>query len=189
MPHVTHTLKHLGWQFEFTSQKPAKTQTYYAEYETPFGFAVCVATDEALVSLLITDHRMTGKIVKDVAKQYGCIPIKKPTVTDPYLKKVLKPNKQLRRVQMVGTPFQLKVWETLLSIPEGETRSYLDIAKHINKPKAMRAVGGAVGQNPVCYLIPCHRVIRSDGGIGGYGGGLGVKRKMLAHEGLPQFLK
>jgi O-6-methylguanine DNA methyltransferase len=82
-----------------------------------------------------------------------------------------------------GTSFQMKVWRELQKIPFGKTISYRELAKRIGKPKSARAVGGAVGKNPVSILIPCHRVIASDGTLGGYSGGLSIKQKLLAHEG------
>jgi O-6-methylguanine DNA methyltransferase len=81
-----------------------------------------------------------------------------------------------------GTEFQQQVWEELLWIPSGETRSYAEIAESIKKPKAARAVGGACGANPIPVLIPCHRVLAADGKIGGFSGGLEWKRKLLALE-------
>ena len=81
-----------------------------------------------------------------------------------------------------GTPFQQEVWKALLRIPYGETRSYRDIAQSVGSPKAVRAVGGANGKNPVPVIVPCHRVIRSDGNLGGYGGGLDIKRELLDLE-------
>lgn len=81
-----------------------------------------------------------------------------------------------------GTSFQMDVWQALLQIPAGETRSYADIAAAVGKPDAVRAAGAANGANPVAVLIPCHRVIRSDGGLGGYAYGLDRKRRLLAWE-------
>lgn len=86
-------------------------------------------------------------------------------------------------IDVAGTAFQEAVWRELRKIPPGETRSYAEIAAAIGKPKAVRAVGTANGDNHVCVLIPCHRVIRSDGTLGGYGGGVGRKKKLLASEG------
>ncbi len=86
-------------------------------------------------------------------------------------------------IDVQGTAFQEKVWRELRKIPLGETRSYADIATAIGDPKATRAVGTANGSNPVAVLVPCHRVIRSDGSLGGYAGGLDRKRKLLAAEG------
>lgn len=82
-----------------------------------------------------------------------------------------------------GTPFQMKVWHTLRSIPYGETWSYGELARRIRKPAASRAVGAANGQNPLPVIIPCHRVIGANGSLTGFGGGLPIKRKLLALEG------
>ena len=81
-----------------------------------------------------------------------------------------------------GTPFQRSVWETALRIPYGQVQSYGWIAREIANPNAVRAVGGAMGANPLAIIVPCHRVLRSDGGLGGYAGGLHWKRKLLAME-------
>lgn len=83
-----------------------------------------------------------------------------------------------------GTEFQRSVWEALRRIPVGETRSYAEIAADVGRPGAVRAVGQANGANPVALVVPCHRVIRSDGSLGGYGFGLDTKRWLLAHEGV-----
>lgn len=90
------------------------------------------------------------------------------------------------RLHLIGTTFQLKVWKALLSIPQGSVTTYGDLALLIGCPKAVRAVGNAVGKNPVSLLIPCHRVIRSDGSIGGYHWGVGRKKRILEWEGKHQ---
>tara|TARA_B100000579_G_C22492815_1_gene693192 strand:- start:392 stop:661 length:270 start_codon:yes stop_codon:yes gene_type:complete len=79
---------------------------------------------------------------------------------------------------MKGSKFQIKVWKYLKTIPKGQVKTYLDVAKAINRPKAVRAVANAVGKNPYAPKIPCHRVIRSDGSIGGYSGPGGIKTKI-----------
>jgi methylated-DNA-[protein]-cysteine S-methyltransferase len=83
-----------------------------------------------------------------------------------------------------GTPFQLRVWQALRAIPFGAVRTYGDVARDIGQPLAMRAVGQANGRNPLPIVIPCHRVIAGDGTIGGYSGGLHVKHRLLALEGV-----
>ncbi|MFH1277368.1 MAG: methylated-DNA--[protein]-cysteine S-methyltransferase [Candidatus Eisenbacteria bacterium] len=82
-----------------------------------------------------------------------------------------------------GTPFQRNVWSALRRIPPGEIVSYGELARRIRRPRAARAVGAANGANPVSLVVPCHRVVRSDGDLGGYGGGGERKRKLLEHEG------
>ena len=81
-----------------------------------------------------------------------------------------------------GTPFQLSVWRAIVEVPYGETRSYAELAQRVKRPTAYRAVGAANGANPVPIIVPCHRVIASDGKLGGYGGGLETKRRLLAFE-------
>jgi O-6-methylguanine DNA methyltransferase len=86
-------------------------------------------------------------------------------------------------LDMRGTPFQLDCWRALLAIPYGETRTYADIARAVGRPQGFRAVGMANNRNPIAIVVPCHRVIASDGTLCGYGGGLDVKRKLLQLEG------
>lgn len=82
-----------------------------------------------------------------------------------------------------GTEFQLACWRALLAIPYGETRTYADIARAVGRPQGFRAVGMANNRNPIAIVVPCHRVIASDGTLCGYGGGLDIKRKLLELEG------
>lgn len=86
-------------------------------------------------------------------------------------------------IKLTGTTFQKSVWKALGRIPYGQTRSYLDIAKMIKKPKAVRAVGTAIGNNPIGIILPCHRVIRSDGKIGEFAWGVKIKKQLLKFEG------
>lgn len=86
----------------------------------------------------------------------------------------------------VGTPFQRKVWHGLATIPMGTTWSYAELARHIEEPTAVRAVGAANGRNPIPIILPCHRVIGSDGKLTGFGGGLPLKQWLLEHEGAGQ---
>jgi O-6-methylguanine DNA methyltransferase len=99
------------------------------------------------------------------------------------IEKPLK-DKEPKTFLLVGTHLQQSVWKALLEIPRGETVSYLDLAIKIGKPKAYRAVANAVGANPISPLIPCHRVVRKGGALGGYYWGTEVKAKLLQEEGL-----
>lgn len=85
-------------------------------------------------------------------------------------------------LNLQGTPFQVKAWQTLSEIPYGKTFSYADQAKKMKAPKAVRAVGTANSKNPICLIIPCHRVTRSDGTLGGYAGGIQIKQRLLELE-------
>jgi O-6-methylguanine DNA methyltransferase len=109
-------------------------------------------------------------------------------VLAPYLRELEEYFSGQRRVfsfplDLRGTEFQLKCWRALLDIPYGETRTYRDIARAIGHPRAFRAVGMSNNRNPVAIVVPCHRVIASDGSLCGYGGGLDIKRKLLELEG------
>ena len=88
------------------------------------------------------------------------------------------------RLLMIGTTFQQAVWQQLARLAPGQTISYAELAGRVDKPRAARAVGTACGANPVPILVPCHRVLASDGGLGGFAGGLAVKRALLAAEGV-----
>ena len=87
---------------------------------------------------------------------------------------------------MVGTEFQCAIWENILAIPSGETISYAELAKRAGRPRAVRAAGTACGANPVTVLVPCHRVLASNGGLGGFGGRLSTKKKLLKAEGFQE---
>ncbi len=89
---------------------------------------------------------------------------------------------RLPELDLRGTPFQLAVWHALLEIPWGEVRTYGELARLLSRPGCARAVGGANHENPVAILVPCHRVVQAGGRLGGYGGGLPVKRWLLGHE-------
>ncbi|MDC0032426.1 methylated-DNA--[protein]-cysteine S-methyltransferase [Pelagibacteraceae bacterium] len=90
------------------------------------------------------------------------------------------------RKKLIGTDFQIKVWNSISKIPKGKVKTYKELARSIRKPKASRAVANACGKNPFPIKIPCHRVIRSDGRLGGYSGkgGIKTKRKLLRNEGV-----
>jgi AraC family transcriptional regulator of adaptative response/methylated-DNA-[protein]-cysteine methyltransferase len=92
-----------------------------------------------------------------------------------------RPERPVRLV-LIGTDFEVRVWEALLAVPMGRAVSYADIARHLGKPDAARAVGSAVGRNPISFVVPCHRVLRADGGLGGYHWGLTRKRAIIGWE-------
>jgi methylated-DNA-[protein]-cysteine S-methyltransferase len=93
------------------------------------------------------------------------------------------------KLDLIGTDFQKKCWNALLTIPYGKTRSYADIARQVGSPRAFRAVGQANHDNPISIIVPCHRVVTSSGTLGGYGGGLETKDKLLKLEGATGFQK
>jgi methylated-DNA-[protein]-cysteine S-methyltransferase len=119
--------------------------------------------------------RFPGEIIRDDRKNKNVLN---------QLKKYLKGELQRFncKLDFKGTPFQKKVWSALAKIPYGQTRSYKEIARSIGYPNAFRAVGNANGRNSIPLIIPCHRVIENNGGLGGFGHGIGVKRRLLELE-------
>ena len=144
--------------------------------------------DTPVGRLYISDdgEKITGISTDDKSSEVKSVYIKTDLISKA-MKQLDEYFKGLRReftfpLQMEGTDFQRKVWAALLEIPYGETRSYGQIAKMINDPKACRAVGGACNRNPIMIVIPCHRVIGCDSSLTGYAGGLEVKEKLLTLE-------
>lgn len=153
--------------------------TYYTEIDSPIGPLLLSAEDSALTGLYFS----TG------GKARGADPswTRDDTRFDTARKQIDEYFEGRRKtfdldLAPKGTAFQQSVWGALLEIPYGETRSYLDIAQRIGNPKAVRAVGGANGNNPIALVVPCHRVIGSNGALTGFGGGLDTKRHLLQHE-------
>ena len=154
----------------------------FAVADTALGRLLVAATDKGICSLNFDDDeaRLRRRFPNaTILADDGSIA---PLVAQA-LSQIDKPGVHELPIDVRGTAFQERVWAELRKIPPGETRSYADIAAAIGDPKATRAVGTANGSNPVAVLVPCHRVIRSDGSLGGYAGGLERKRKLLAAEG------
>jgi methylated-DNA-[protein]-cysteine S-methyltransferase len=148
--------------------------TCYAYYESPIGLIEVGATDDAVISLYFVDERKP-----DAAANVVCAEAVRQLAE--YFEGAREDfNLPLA---LTGTEFQKQVWTELTAIPYGQTVSYGDLARAIGKPSAVRAVGAANGDNPVSIIVPCHRVIGSDGGLTGYGGGLSRKEWLLKHEG------
>jgi len=149
---------------------------------------IAVADDEGLRLLEFIDRRGTERELSALRKRLrtNVVPGKqrhleavRAQLTDYFSGKNLKVDIPLAPV---GSPFQLRAWKILQSIPVGETRSYSWMAKRLGDENARRAVGRANGTNMICIIIPCHRVIRADGTLCGYGGGLWRKKWLLEHE-------
>ena len=147
---------------------------YLAYYDSPIGLIEVGGTETAVNTLYFVEQPQPE------------------AVATPYLSEAIRQLAQYfaqtRRefdlnLAPKGTDFQQTVWQQLLTVPYGRTVSYMDIANALDKPKAVRAVGAANGQNPISVIIPCHRIIGSNGKLIGYGGGLWRKEWLLRHEG------
>jgi AraC family transcriptional regulator of adaptative response/methylated-DNA-[protein]-cysteine methyltransferase len=134
---------------------------------TPFGRVLVASSARGVVAVLFADHK--ERALTDLKRRFPQASYKrKATLLQEEALACLRGQGKKARLHLKGTPFQLKVWEALLSIPPGALAPYSAVAQALRRPKALRAVGAAVGQNPIAVLIPCHRVIQKSGAFGGY---------------------
>jgi AraC family transcriptional regulator of adaptative response/methylated-DNA-[protein]-cysteine methyltransferase len=158
----------------------------WTRVETPFGEAVLAAHGERLCALSFLAEGLDAALA-DLAERWPGADLRQDQDGLAPLVQALAdrfgsgPRRPLALL-LQGSPFQLKVWEALLRIPEGRVVAYGDLARSLGEPGAARAVGSALGRNPIAYLIPCHRVIQASGALGGYRWGLDRKRALLALE-------
>ncbi len=160
----------------------------YREFGSPLGNLIAGVTDKGCCLLEFHDRGGIDRIRRRVEKRYKCDMV---VGTDDMLDQLESELDQYFQgslhvfsapLDLKGTPFQMAVWKQPLCIPYGQTRSYGEIAALLGKPSGSRAVGGANGENYVAIVVPCHRVIQSDGGLRGYGGGLWRKKHLLDLE-------
>jgi AraC family transcriptional regulator, regulatory protein of adaptative response / methylated-DNA-[protein]-cysteine methyltransferase len=162
----------------------------YGFHASPFGEALLIATERGLAGLAFVDEdkgQTRQDALADMMQRWPKARyVEKPARTVPHARQIFTPGEWQRekpvRLVMIGTDFDVRVWEALLKIPMGRAVSYTDIARHIGAPSASRAVGSAVGRNPISFVVPCHRVLRGDGSLGGYHWGLTRKRALIGWE-------
>jgi AraC family transcriptional regulator of adaptative response/methylated-DNA-[protein]-cysteine methyltransferase len=156
-------------------------------HPSPFGKALVMATDYGLAGLAFADEGQEASALADMMGRWPRATYQEDAAGTKALASRIfdprrwKPDTPLR-VVLIGTDFEIRVWETLLKVPLGCATTYSDVARHIDKPKAARAVGAAVGKNPISFVVPCHRVIGSSGQLTGYHWGLTRKRAILGWE-------
>src|SRR3954463_7972119 len=159
----------------------------YGFHHSPFGTAIVIATDRGLSGLAFADPGEEMTALADMTRRWlNATYVEDHEGTAPLAQRIFdtklwRPDQPLR-VVMIGTDFEVRVWETLLKIPMGRAVSYSDIACNINSPKASRAVGAAVGKNPVSFVVPCHRALGKSGTLTGYHWGITRKQAMLGWE-------
>lgn len=159
----------------------------YGFHPSPFGQALAMSTARGLCGLAFAD---TGEEVAALADMRTRWPnatyVEDPAATAPLVSRIFNPtawrDDQPLRIVFIGTDFEIRVWETLLRIPMGRATTYSSIAAHVGKPKAARAVGAAIGKNPISFVVPCHRVLGKSGDLTGYHWGLTRKRAILGWE-------
>jgi AraC family transcriptional regulator of adaptative response/methylated-DNA-[protein]-cysteine methyltransferase len=162
-------------------------QIFYGFHPTPFGYCLLAVTDRGICHLSFVQNGERTKAIKSLKERWENATITvAPAQTRPLVDQIFNPIKNGKprplHLFLSGTNFQIKVWEALLKIPAGSVASYEDIAARLGMPKASRAVGNAVSQNPVAYIIPCHRVVRKLGEFGNYRWGAARKKAMLGWE-------
>lgn len=147
-----------------------------ARFRSPLGWLTIEATDQGVFGLTFGERGPAQPAVSALAR--GHLEAARAALADYFAGRP----PSLPALDLLGTDFQRQVWRALLDIPWGEVRTYGELAAALGRPGAGRAVGAANGRNPVAILVPCHRVVAAGGQLGGYSGGLGVKRELLAHE-------
>lgn len=161
----------------------------YGVQPTPFGYGIIALTQHGICELDVrTRYEEAALAAAALPKKWPqAVLVEDAQATAEVAHKAFADGQSAVRslpLHLRGTNFQLKVWQALLHIPEGALTTYSTLAGAVGLPKAVRAVGSAVGDNPIAFLIPCHRVLRKDGGIGGYASGIARKQAMLAFEAL-----
>lgn len=159
----------------------------YGCHISPFGIALVMATDRGLAGLAFCDPGGEPATFEDMSRRWpNAAYVEDMAATAPYAGRVFDPAKwrgeEPLRVVLIGTDFQVQVWEALLGIPMGRARTYSSIAAEIGAPRASRAVGAAVGANPLSFVVPCHRALGKSGALTGYHWGITRKRAMLGWE-------
>jgi len=159
----------------------------YGFHPSPFGHALVMATPRGLAGLAFADPGAEAATFADMQRRWPKARyVEDARATAPLARRIFDPKlwraEQPLRVVLIGTDFEVRVWETLLRIPMGRAATYSDIAAKVCTTKAARAVGAAVGKNPVSFVVPCHRVIGKSGNLTGYHWGLTRKRAMLGWE-------
>lgn len=166
---------------EFARQGAGLT-IHFGWFDSPFGEALAMATDRGLCGLAFVEDCGRSAAMADLRARWPRAAYREaPDRIAPWIDAAFAGRGEAA-LHMIGAPFQIKVWEALLRVPSGHVTTYSEIAQAIGTPRAVRAVGTAVGRNPVSFLIPCHRALRKSGALGGYHWGLPVKRAMLAWE-------
>lgn len=162
-------------------QRGKDLKIYFGEIETPFGMATVAETDIGICSFSF-DLLSIDKFKKEYSEAvFINKTLNNALSLQAYFKQWEIPNTPIS-IDLIGSPFQIQVWKALLQIPSSNLLAYQNIAAMINKPKAVRAVGTAIGKNPIAYLIPCHRVIKSDGNMGNYRWGTERKIAINTYE-------
>lgn len=167
--------------------KGSGLQIRYGYHPSPFGLALVMITDRGLAGCAFADAGEERACFEDMARRWpNAIYVEDSAATAPYAERIFDPARwnsdQPLRVVLLGTDFQVRVWQSLLKIPMGKAVTYSHVAQDIGQPTASRAVGAAIGANPISFVVPCHRALGKSGALTGYHWGITRKRAMLGWE-------
>ncbi|MGV1907395.1 bifunctional helix-turn-helix domain-containing protein/methylated-DNA--[protein]-cysteine S-methyltransferase [Agrobacterium cavarae] len=167
--------------------KGSGLQIRYGYHPSPFGLALVMITDRGLAGCAFADAGEETECFEDMARRWpNAIYVEDSAATVPYAERIFDPARwnsdQPLRVVLLGTDFQVRVWQSLLKIPMGKAVTYSRVAQDIGQPTASRAVGAAIGANPISFVVPCHRALGKSGALTGYHWGITRKRAMLGWE-------
>ncbi len=159
----------------------------YGYHPSPFGLALIMATEQGIAGMAFADIGGEREALEDMMRRWPKAQyVENKSMTAPYVARIFDPKEWREdrplRVVLIGSDFEIKVWQGLLKIPFGEATTYSGLAGDLGNPKAARAVGSAVGRNPISFIVPCHRVLGKGGAITGYHWGVTRKRAILGWE-------
>jgi AraC family transcriptional regulator of adaptative response/methylated-DNA-[protein]-cysteine methyltransferase len=169
-------------------RRGAGLEIAWGYHPSPFGSALIMATERGVAGLAFADGADEEQsIFEDMTRRWPAATFTNaPEKTAPYAMRVFTPELWSKsdplKLVLIGTDFEVRVWDALLKLPLGQAITYSDLAAHVCSPRAARAVGSAVGRNPISFVVPCHRVLRKDGGLGGYHWGVTRKQAIIGWE-------
>ena len=175
----------IDWRAESVRNILSKTnkfEIYYGFSQSPFGNVLIMSTALGICGLAFSDKIGNARAMQDMTQRWPHAKFIHDENHTTNLSAIVFDFSGRINLHIIGSPFQIKVWRALLQIKAGQVVTYSDVATEIDQPSSVRAVGTAIGRNPISFLIPCHRVIQKSGGLGGYHWGFAVKEYLLAFE-------
>ena len=175
----------IDWRAESVRNILSKTnkfEIYYGFSQSPFGNVLIMSTALGICGLAFSDKIGNARAMQDMTQRWPQAKFTHDENHTTNLSAIVFDFSGSINLHIIGSPFQIKVWRALLQIKAGQVVTYSDVATEIDQPSSVRAVGTAIGRNPISFLIPCHRVIQKSGELGGYHWGLKIKKYLLAFE-------
>ena len=175
----------INWRAESVKDILSKThkfEIYYGFSQSPFGNVLIMSTALGICGLAFSDNMGNAKAMQDMTQRWPHAKFTHDENHATNLSTAVFDFFGKTNLHIIGSPFQIKVWRALLQIKAGQVATYSDVATEIDQPTSVRAVGTAIGRNPISFIIPCHRVVKKSGGLGGYHWGFALKKNLLTFE-------